>query len=100
MLIVRQEALTGDVPRKERSDLAVIHAVLVRKEYPTRPLEHIPQQSRKGDQLWDMLERCWSFEPARRPKMPEVRDSVSVCMPVACPRNLVSKLIAFACARS
>ncbi|KAB5589899.1 Tyrosine kinase family catalytic domain containing protein [Ceratobasidium theobromae] len=67
------EAITGDVPHKERADLAVIHTVLVKKQHPVRPVQLIPSTS-KVDELWELLERCWSYEPPNRPKVPEVRD--------------------------
>ncbi|KAJ1305299.1 hypothetical protein OPQ81_000323 [Rhizoctonia solani] len=69
------EALTGNIPHKDRPDMAVIHAVLVRQLHPARPLEQIPQ-SPKGDELWGLLERCWSYEPKNRPKASDVRDSL------------------------
>ncbi|KAH7338152.1 kinase-like domain-containing protein [Rhizoctonia solani] len=68
------ETLTGNVPYKDRADMAVIHVVLVRKLQPVRPLKHIPQNT-KGDELWGLLERCWSYEPKDRPKASDVRDS-------------------------
>ncbi|KAJ1305298.1 hypothetical protein OPQ81_000322 [Rhizoctonia solani] len=68
------EALTGTVPHKDKADLAVIHTVVFRREHPVRPVDCIPPQSVKGDELWTMLERCWSYEPQSRPKATEVRD--------------------------
>ncbi|KAF8603654.1 kinase-like protein [Ceratobasidium sp. AG-I] len=68
------EGLTGHVPHKDRADLVVIHTVLVKRQLPTRPNEYIPSQSRKGNDLWAMLERCWSYEPSARPEIYEVRD--------------------------
>ncbi|CAE6533876.1 unnamed protein product [Rhizoctonia solani] len=74
LINVQQEAITGNVPHKDRADMAVIHAVLVRKQQPARPLERVPK-NRKGDELWGLLERCWSYEPKSRPKASDVRDS-------------------------
>ncbi|CAE6469224.1 unnamed protein product [Rhizoctonia solani] len=68
------EALTGDVPHKNRGDLAIIHAVMVRKELPVRPLHIMPPNSKKGNALWGMLQSCWSYEPASRPRVGDVRD--------------------------
>ncbi|KAL5633995.1 hypothetical protein ACGC1H_005991 [Rhizoctonia solani] len=69
------EAITGSVPHKDRADMAVIHAVLVRKLQPARPLKQIPLNG-KGDELWGLLERCWNYEPKSRPKASDVRDSL------------------------
>ncbi|EUC67620.1 tyrosine kinase family catalytic domain protein [Rhizoctonia solani AG-3 Rhs1AP] len=68
------EVLTGNVPHKDKADLAVIHTVVFRKEHPARPVDCIPPHSAKGDELWSMLGRCWSYEPRLRPKASEVRD--------------------------
>lgn len=84
----QQEAITGDVPHKERADLAVIHTVLVKKQHPVRPVQLIPSTS-KVDELWELLERCWSYEPLNRPKVPEVRDFVSACMCVPYDSSLI-----------
>ncbi|KAG8727909.1 hypothetical protein FRC11_012199 [Ceratobasidium sp. 423] len=84
------ETLTGNVPYKDRADMAVIHAVLVRKLQPARPLEHIPQNA-KGDELWGLLECCWSYEPKNRPKASDVRDSVSAS-PNSTPFHLSEKV--------
>ncbi|CAE6457797.1 unnamed protein product [Rhizoctonia solani] len=69
------ETLTGSIPHRDRADMAVIHAVLVRKLQPARPLKEIPQNA-KGDELWGLLERCWSYEPKNRPKASDVRNSL------------------------
>ncbi|CAE6487832.1 unnamed protein product [Rhizoctonia solani] len=71
------EALTGNVPHKDRAEMAVIRAVAVQKLQPFRPLEEIPQNT-KGDELWGLLERCWSYEPKGRPKASDVRDSMEL----------------------
>ncbi|KAF8603656.1 kinase-like protein [Ceratobasidium sp. AG-I] len=68
------EGLTGHVPHKDRADLVVIHTVLVKRQLPTRPDECIPSRSRKGNDLWAMLGRCWSYEPNARSKIDEVRE--------------------------
>ena len=69
--------LTGTVPHKDKADLAVIHTVVFRREHPARPIDCIPPKSAKGDELWNMLERCWSHEPRLRPRVTKVRDFVS-----------------------
>ncbi|KAG8757470.1 hypothetical protein FRC11_004515, partial [Ceratobasidium sp. 423] len=71
------ETLTGDVPHKNRGDLAVVHAVLVRKQLPNRPSKDIPPTN-KGNELWAMLQRCWNYNPVVRPKAAEVRDLPTV----------------------
>ncbi|QRV95313.1 Serine/threonine-protein kinase [Ceratobasidium sp. AG-Ba] len=61
------ETITCEVPYSEKSDHAVIFAVMFEMTLPKRPLEYIPMASLDGDTLWSLLRSCWEFEPARRP---------------------------------
>ncbi|KAL5638853.1 hypothetical protein ACGC1H_003268 [Rhizoctonia solani] len=68
------EAITGDVPYKElEREQAVMVAILFKKAVPTRPTAHIPHNSAHGDLLWDLLNRCWAYEPNDRPHAGEVQ---------------------------
>ncbi|KAH7333944.1 kinase-like domain-containing protein [Rhizoctonia solani] len=68
------EAITGDVPYRELGrEQAVIATILVKKAIPVRPTAHIPQNSAHGDILWDLLTRCWTYEPPNRPPAEEVQ---------------------------
>ncbi|KAF8747555.1 MAP kinase kinase kinase, partial [Rhizoctonia solani] len=66
------EALTGTVPYKDKADLTVIHTVVFRREHPSRPVGCISPQSTEGDALWNLLGRCWSYDPQLRPRVTEV----------------------------
>ncbi|CAE6458065.1 unnamed protein product [Rhizoctonia solani] len=66
------EALTGTVPYKDKADLTVIHTVVFRGEHPSRPVDCISPQSTEGDALWNLLGRCWSYDPQLRPRVTEV----------------------------
>ncbi|QRV93372.1 mitogen activated protein kinase kinase kinase kinase [Ceratobasidium sp. AG-Ba] len=68
------ESITGEAPYSNRADRVVIHSVLVKQERPTRPVEHLPKDSKQADEIWDMLKRCWEFKPESRPKIKELRD--------------------------
>ncbi|KAG9081362.1 hypothetical protein FS749_007716 [Ceratobasidium sp. UAMH 11750] len=68
------EAITGDVPHKDRSDRVIIHAVLVKRELPSRPIEQLPINNERANELWNILERCWSFQPEDRPDIYQLRD--------------------------
>ncbi|KAG8741436.1 hypothetical protein FRC10_002883 [Ceratobasidium sp. 414] len=68
------EAITGEVPHKDRADRVVIHAVIVKRALPTRPVEQLPISDTQANELWDMLERCWSYEPGDRPDISQLRD--------------------------
>ncbi|KAG9112792.1 hypothetical protein FRC07_007871, partial [Ceratobasidium sp. 392] len=68
-----QEAITGEVPHKDRADRVIIHAVVVKRELPTRPAEYLPGDNEQANELWDMLERCWSYNPEDRPSIHELQ---------------------------
>ena len=46
-------------------DTGVIHARISKKQNPKRPdgEHHIP------DDLWELMNHCWSWEPEKRPSM-------------------------------
>ena len=51
-----------------RNDAAVIHARIAKEQTPARPdgKAHVP------DNLWDLMNRCWSSKPDQRPTMEDV----------------------------
>ncbi|QRW06409.1 Tyrosine kinase family catalytic domain protein [Ceratobasidium sp. AG-Ba] len=65
------ETITGDVPYPDKTEYAVMFAVMFEKAYPERPDTHIPN-SEQGDSLWSLLKSCWEFEPEKRPSAAEV----------------------------
>ncbi|CAE6447433.1 unnamed protein product [Rhizoctonia solani] len=68
------EAITGDVPYRELGrEQAVIATILIKKANPVRPAVYIPQNSAHGDFLWDLLTKCWAYEPTDRPPAEEVK---------------------------
>ena len=54
-----QEIITGEVPYAGRPESAVMYAVTVKRELPSRP------ESTHGA-LWFLLEACWAFRPSFR----------------------------------
>ncbi|KAG8709926.1 hypothetical protein FRC11_005038, partial [Ceratobasidium sp. 423] len=66
------EALTGDVPYKELSDMHIVSAVLIQKKLPDRPYTGVLSKGGKGDRLWGLMGNCWDREPASRPRMGEI----------------------------
>ncbi|KAG8762791.1 hypothetical protein FRC12_008844 [Ceratobasidium sp. 428] len=66
------ETFTGKVPFFGSVDIAVMSAVIFRKEIPARPEAQIPSNSREGDLLWSLLNKCWTHEPKDRPNSLEV----------------------------
>jgi serine/threonine protein kinase len=45
-------------------DAAVIHARISKKQTPPRPEKNLV-----SDELWDLMNRCWSIVPDQRPTM-------------------------------
>ncbi|CAE6441805.1 unnamed protein product, partial [Rhizoctonia solani] len=71
------EAFTSQVPfAKLRNEFSLVRWVAIDKKIPDRP-ENIPPNSRDGDRLWDILRRCWSFDPSGRPNANEVKNEMA-----------------------
>ncbi|KAF8597017.1 kinase-like protein [Ceratobasidium sp. AG-I] len=71
------ELVSGNFPFADiRSDIRVITLVVVEKKCPTRPESCIPVASKCGEALWDLLTRCWSFDPRSRPQAGLIRDEM------------------------
>ncbi|KAG8774468.1 hypothetical protein FRC12_001963 [Ceratobasidium sp. 428] len=51
-----------------RGEPAVVTAILHR-QHPKRPEDTIPTWSEQGDNLWSLLEACWSWDPDDRPEV-------------------------------
>jgi len=70
MLIL--ECITEQEPYSNLSrDAAVVHAKIIKRQHPRRP-DGQDQKKRVSDGLWDLMTRCWSVEPDRRPTMEHV----------------------------
>ncbi|ELU42201.1 Pkinase domain-containing protein [Rhizoctonia solani AG-1 IA] len=76
ILISVQETISGCVPYREFSDIAVIPRILDGK-HPERSELQGPLVVTRGDRLWSILTRCWDRDPRNRPTSKEVRDEAS-----------------------
>ena len=54
-----------------KTDGQVIMAKVFGRKYPSRPID-FRASIELPDQLWNILENCWDFDPARRPTMTTV----------------------------
>lgn len=68
------ETMTGKYPFPEKGDLALLHAIAIKKAHPNRPEAEIPTESHQGSTLWSLLTRCWDYEANDRPSAAEVVD--------------------------
>ncbi|KAJ1302484.1 hypothetical protein OPQ81_002802 [Rhizoctonia solani] len=70
------EAFTGTVPYAHcRWDFNVM--MMVEKGiYPTRPMDQLNDQ--RGDQIWNLLVRCWDRDPVIRPSAKQVVESLAL----------------------
>ncbi|TDL29171.1 kinase-like protein [Rickenella mellea] len=67
------EIMTGKPPFVEiRRDPAVIRAILDRQT-PQRPLENVLERG-LDDTLWALMQQCWHFDPALRPRSSELAE--------------------------
>ncbi|CUA74283.1 hypothetical protein RSOLAG22IIIB_11100 [Rhizoctonia solani] len=78
LAMVIYEVMAGTLPYNGKREAVIINLVVVKKEPPERP-GSIPIGCEGGDKLWDVLVRCWSFEPAARPSASEVARTISQC---------------------
>ncbi|KAK1227627.1 Rho guanine nucleotide exchange factor [Marasmius sp. AFHP31] len=62
------EIFTGRLPFHELSDYAVVAAVLIQGQRPSRPTN--PREIQ--DSVWDMMTSCWHEEPTSRPAMAKI----------------------------
>ncbi|QRV77054.1 Serine/threonine-protein kinase [Ceratobasidium sp. AG-Ba] len=67
------ETITGDIPWVGMTERAIILAVVIQKVHPERNKKCIPPGSAHGETLWALLERCWKYEPQKRPSAEEVK---------------------------
>ncbi|KAG9119565.1 hypothetical protein FRC07_005354 [Ceratobasidium sp. 392] len=72
------ETITGNVPYPDKSDHAVIFAVMIEKSRPERPETNIPTDSEQGDKMWSLLQWCWEYEREKRPDAAGVKEMVRV----------------------
>jgi len=77
------ECITEEIPFSNLSrDAVVVHARVSRRESPPRP----DGQSTKGqvsDGLWDLMTRCWAYQPDRRPAMEDVHGFFQLQHPIS-----------------
>ncbi|KAG8794727.1 hypothetical protein FRC12_022242 [Ceratobasidium sp. 428] len=67
------EIFTEQIPfHSIQSDVVVLKEVLVSRNIPPRPGHDILPHSGRGDELWELLRRCWANISADRPEISEV----------------------------
>ncbi|CAE7110997.1 unnamed protein product [Rhizoctonia solani] len=64
------EVMTGILPYSGKQEHTIIYLVGIKKEPPERP-DTIPFDHECGNKLWELLVRCWSFDPKARPSANE-----------------------------
>ncbi|KAK0234617.1 hypothetical protein EDD85DRAFT_969454 [Armillaria nabsnona] len=67
------EVFDGSMPWSDLNDGAVIMNVSVRKKHPPRP-KHLA----KTDLWWELMVRCWAYEPSDRPTLQYLMESLHV----------------------
>ncbi|CEL63271.1 Tyrosine-protein kinase JAK1 OS=Homo sapiens GN=JAK1 PE=1 SV=2 [Rhizoctonia solani AG-1 IB] len=95
------EVMAGQVPYKGiAANLVLVR--IIERIMPRRP-ESIPEGYENGDSLWDLLLRCWSYEPMGRPTSTEVENSMvaiyasSIQSRKMAPHQVVSHLVLRGC---
>ncbi|KAG1834868.1 kinase-like domain-containing protein [Suillus variegatus] len=62
---------SGDKPWKEKKNSIQISVALSKKESPTRP------EKISDNRQWNLIQKCWSWEPTDRPESTEVLENIS-----------------------
>ncbi|KAJ1304146.1 hypothetical protein OPQ81_008546 [Rhizoctonia solani] len=63
------EAFTSEIPFADKAETSVLTHVLIGKKIPMRPEKIIPKSGVHGDRLWDILTKCWAYDPEQRPSV-------------------------------
>ncbi|CAE6469551.1 unnamed protein product [Rhizoctonia solani] len=96
------EVMTGQIPHHEKSDPGVILDVVLHKRLPKRT-ESITDGHEAMDKLWELLLRCWSYDPTSRPSAAEVAETMRVIENLLtlsrtmAAQEVVSRLVARGC---
>ena len=69
-LTLISQVLTGSMPHSGCDDTVALSKIRAGK-IPERPSEGIP------DQIWQLLEKCWSMDPQERPSATQFYDALS-----------------------
>ncbi|THH08540.1 hypothetical protein EW145_g2641 [Phellinidium pouzarii] len=70
------EIMTGKKPYHYRPRDAIVIADLVEHRLPERPVDEAVVARGLGDQMWNLILLCWSWEPQDRPTMASVKLAV------------------------
>ena len=74
------QVLTGEIPFVNLLRDVLVVGASTTGERPSRPL----QNDLITDEIWKMMGRGWSADPAMRPSMEEFRDFVGIFSTVQC----------------
>ena len=78
------EVLSGEVPLAQYGNIAVVWKIM-QGEHPKRPKE-----TWFPDDLWGILEQCWSFKPEERPPVGCVLEFLARTS-ISTPQRLISR---------
>ncbi|CAE6538134.1 unnamed protein product [Rhizoctonia solani] len=71
------QIMTGKLPYAGQPDYTVPHEVLVKRSRPGRPdFNGILAGQTAKDELWCLLNQCWTYEPESRPTAMEVKETL------------------------
>ncbi|KAG9078980.1 hypothetical protein FRC06_008018, partial [Ceratobasidium sp. 370] len=68
------EIVTGRAPFADKSAIAIVYTVTIKREIPGRPnLSSLFHNKTLEDELWRLLTTCWAYKPNNRPSAPRLR---------------------------
>ncbi|KAF8598446.1 kinase-like protein [Ceratobasidium sp. AG-I] len=78
--MTKLQIVTGKLPFCEvPSDISIINKVVLHDERPARP--ESSSQDVRSNSFWDLLGRCWVYEPGGRPTADNVKVLISALQP-------------------
>ncbi|KAJ1304197.1 hypothetical protein OPQ81_008597 [Rhizoctonia solani] len=75
------EAFISEIPFADKAEISIFMHVVIKKNIPIRPEKIIPKSSVYGDTLWDILTKCWAYDPEQRPCVGVVWDVLKPLTP-------------------
>ncbi|GAB1520665.1 hypothetical protein RhiTH_003750 [Rhizoctonia solani] len=69
--------MTGQLPFADKSEVLVIVEVLSARRQPLQPnFGHVLQKDEAKSKMWELLKRCFAYEPGDRPKATQVKNGL------------------------
>lgn len=69
--------LTRKIPFYQYESENEVVRALVNKEIPTRAMDRLEVHSQSDDHVWNLMKRCWDYNPQNRPGFREIQGLIA-----------------------